>query len=499
MTGPTYLCFDLGLTHAKSVLFGPDGDVIALASVPYPTDRSAPGRVEQEPNDWWTALQTGVAELAADRADALSRLDAIGVTGHMHALVLEDSSRRPIGPAFVLGDRRASAEAGAITSELGAAAIWHTTGATLDPSMPAAELRWLGEHEPERIAKATLITGVKDHLRGRLTGDRLTEPIDACATSLYDIRNGAWAPELTAAAGVGISQLPEVVACESTAGTLQAEPARDLGLLPGIPVIVGAGDDIEVLAGGLLEPGVAMEHLGTTGSILAVTSEPLEDPELAIELYPHPIPDRWVVGGSMTAAGAALAWVARLLGTDIEGLLPALENPSRHTGGADQPVFLPSLAGERCPVREPAARGAWLGVGSTFDWHALASAAFEGVAASLARILTRIEQLLGPQDEVIVSAGGLDVDPRWMALRAATYDRPLVRLATPEPTALGLLAVVTAGAGRYADLATASRALTRRASRVDPDPQAVELASRRRRHQSAAEEPLLAVWPRLPG
>jgi xylulokinase len=482
------------LTHAKSVLFSSDGDVIAMASVAYPTRRSTADRVEQNPDDWWTALRTGVADVAGSDPEPLARVAAIGVTGHMHALVLEDAGRRPIGPAFVLGDRRALAEADATMSELGGAAIWHVTGATLDPSMPAAELRWLGMNEPARLAQAVLVTGVKDHVRGRMTGDRLTEPIDACATSLYDLRSRSWSPDLVAAAGITTAQLPEIVGCDAPAGILGAGAARELGLTPGVPVIVGAGDDIEVLAGGLIQPGTAMEHLGTTGSILAVAREPVEDPDLALELYPHAIPGTWVVGGSMTAAGSALAWVAGLLGTPVERLLAALEEPRLEVGVDDRLAFVPSLAGERCPVREPAARGAWLGLDSSFDRNRLAYAAFEGVAESLARILERLERMLGPQREVVISAGGLDLDPRWLALRAATYRHPLVLLDTVEPTALGLLAVVASGAGRYQDIESATRALARRGSRVEPDEELMRRAAGRRLERQASRLALSSAW-----
>ena len=223
-------------------------------------------------------------------------VEAIGVTGHMHGLVLEDRERRPLGPAFVLGDRRATAETSQVSDQLGPEAIAHATGATLDPSMPAAELRWLADHRPHVLRQAALATGPKDHIRGRLTGDRLTEPIDACATALYDIRAGRWWADMLDAVGLDTNVLPDIVPCETIAGSLLPGPAGALGVRAGVAVVVGAGDDVEVLGGGLLEPGEALEHLGDrfhpgrrgcTGG----------RSNLALELYPHVMPDRWVVGG----------------------------------------------------------------------------------------------------------------------------------------------------------------------------------------------------------
>jgi xylulokinase len=499
VNGPLILALDLGLTHAKAVVFRSDGSTVERETVPYPTRRPGPNLVEQDPDDWWRALTEASRAIGTRSPDTLRDVEAVGVTGHMHGLVLEDAERRPIGPAIVLGDRRAVDEAEALGERLGQQAIAHTTGSTLDPSMPAAELAWIANNEPERRRGAVYATGPKDHLRGRLTGDRMTEPIDACATALYDIRAGRWWRDMLAAVGLRPEILPDVVPCETIAGSLLPAAATALGVRAGVPVVVGAGDDVEILGGGLLEPGEALEHLGTTGSILTVATEPVDDPALALELYPHVRPDRWVVGGSMTTAGAALGWVASLLGFDgVDRMLSALDERSdRGRGAGSAPLFVSSMAGDRCPTREPSARGAWLGLDATLDRAGLARSAFEGVAFALERILGAIEELHGPQARVVVSAGGADLDPRWLALRASVYGRPLAMLETPEPTALGLATVVAAGAGIHVDVSTACRAMSRRVGEVDPDGRSAERLRTIEAASDRAVASLRTVWPRL--
>jgi xylulokinase len=499
--GPRILALDLGLTHAKAVVFDPEGHLVARASVPYATARPTPGRVEQDPGEWWSTLLAAVGEIRERSPGALEAVEVIGVTGHMHGLVLEDEDRRPIGPAIVLGDHRATAQAQRISEHLTPEWIARTTGATLDPSMPAAELRWIAENNPDALARAALITGPKDHLRGRLAGGRLTEPIDACATSLYDIRASRWSPELLDAAGVTASQLPDVVACESIAGPLDAEAAASLGMRPGTPVVVGAGDDVEILGGGVLDPGEALEHIGTTGSILAVALEPVDDPQLSIELYPSVLPDRWVLGGSMTTAGAALGWVADLLGyASIAEMLTVLGD-GRLPGDPQRaaPIFVASMAGDRCPVRDPGARGAWVGLDTTVDRASLGRAAFAGVADALDRVKRSIEVLVGRQRLMVVSAGGSDLDPLWLGLRADTYGLPLVTLETPEPTALGLATVAAAGIGLHRDVRTAVGAMVRRQPAVDPSSAGDDRRLAEREAADRAVDALRGVWPALAG
>jgi sugar (pentulose or hexulose) kinase len=126
----------------------------------------------------------------------------------------------------------------------------------------------------------------------------------------------------------------------------------------------------------------------------------------------------------------------------------------------------------------------------------LARSAFEAVAFSLDRILRAIEDLHGPEERIVVSAGGADVDPRWLSLRASVYGRPLVLLETPEPTALGLATVIAAGAGIHAGVPAAVRAMSRRLGEFEPSGSRVASLRVAEAASDRAVEALRAFWPR---
>jgi xylulokinase len=460
------LVCDIGLTNCKTVLFDRDGRSLARVSVPYPTHRPCPGWVEQDPEDWWRAFTYGVAQLRERVPSDLGSVVAVSVTGHMHSLVCLGPEGSTLGRAMVLGDQRAIREARAISVELGLERIYRLTGARIDASMPVAKLRWLRHNSPDIHSGAHAFLCCKDWLRHRLTGDLLTDPVDACGTSLYDIQSQSWAPDLMELAGVSSSQLPEVIEPCAIAGPLKEAAARALGLPAGIPIVVGAGDDVEVLGNGLLGPGRALEHLGTTGSILTAFHRPVYDPLMAIELYPHVLPDRWVLGGSITAAGAALAWADEILSRgDRQGVWAA--NWPQHPDLERPLVFVPHISGERCPAWQPHARGAWIGLTPVHTAQDLRRAVLEGVAFALKGVLQRIESLVGQQHTICVSGRELD-DDGWLALRASVYDRPLALVNTSEPTALGAMVVGAVGAGLYASVADAVRQVTGDERMVEP-------------------------------
>jgi xylulokinase len=491
----TVLVLDVGMTNCKAVLFTLDGLIKARSAVPYPTYRPGPGLVEQLPTDWWAAAQQACIELWAGGESPRSVL-CVGTTAHMHALVDIGSNGEPLGPAMALGDHRALEDAAAITRKVGRSAVYSLTGATLDPSMPAAKISWLRRAEPDRWHRAWQYLSCRDYLVYMLTGQTLTEPIDACATSLYDIGARIWSSELLEAAGVNAGQLPAVVRADSIAGPLLPNPARELGLLSGIPVIVGAGDDIEVLGNGLIRPGQRLEHLGTTGSILAVVDRALYDPGEALELYPHTIDGLWVLGGSTTAAGAALEWASTALGYSsveeaalcLKGALP----------GTEDALFLPHLAGARCPSRDPLARGAWVGLGPNLERDSLMRSAFEGVALSVQAILDRTELITGRGGEISVSGGDAAADP-WLRLRAEVYQRPMAPVECPEPTALGVAILAMKSLGVFRDIESAVAGVVHHGQALVPSAVGQETVGPRREAYAAAYNGLKEVWPLLAG
>jgi xylulokinase len=492
--GEAVLAIDVGLTNCKAVLFDFEGRIASRKAVPYETRRPAPDRVEQDPAAWWNAAVAAVRGLVTHRAARSGRVASIAVTAHMHALACLDAKLRPLGPSLILGDRRAALEADEINRELGEELVYAITGTGMDPSMPAAKIRWLWGHERDLWSDTAWFLGCKDLLRARLTGEVATEPVDACATSLYDVCRGRWSEPIAEAARAPLAALPPIRPPESIAGLLMQEAAAEFGLPAGTPVIVGAGDDVEVMGNGLLDAGASLEHLGTTGSILVVAASATPDPARALELYPHTIDGLWVLGGSMTTAGAALDWAARTLGyrsvKEASGCLRAWPSAS------NAPVFLPNLEGARSPRREPFVRGAWLGVRPDTSRTDLMLAAFEGVAHGIQAILARSEELLGAGGPITVSAGD-SADPAWLQVRADVYGRPLAVLETPEPTALGLLTLATSALGIDPSPAAAVRRIVRIRETIEPRPW--ESRARRLEIVDTLNRALTGAWPLLAG
>ena len=86
----TYLGVDIGTSALKAVLVDDAQAVLAEAAVPLRTSAPRPGWSEQNPEDWWAALQQAVARLRAARPEEFRAVRALGMSGQMHAPVLVD-------------------------------------------------------------------------------------------------------------------------------------------------------------------------------------------------------------------------------------------------------------------------------------------------------------------------------------------------------------------------------------------------------------------------
>ena len=467
------LTIDVGTSSCKSNLYDPDGRTVASAFSAYDTCYPEAGWAEQRPADWWSAVVTSVRRACAQDDSNTRRIAAIGVTGQMHCLVALTAKGTTVGNVLTLQDQRATEEVDQLNAQIGLAEVYRLTGARLSPGAPLAKLVWMKRHRQDLYAEARWFLPCKDYIRYLLTEEIATDHIDAAGTLLYDLRKREWSDVLLETCGLAQSCLPPIREAWELAGRLRKQAAEQLGLGPGIPVVVGGGDDIEFLGMGLVEPGSSLEHFGTTGSIVTCVEHPVPDPELAIELYPHLDPAMWLLGGSVSNAGGALSWAARVLfdkkGTDARVELDHILQGEISLAPSTRPlIFIPHLNGERCPTWSPDSRGAWLGLSAEHGDFDLYRAVAEGAVFSLKSVLERIQALGAPTATIRVGAEPSHMRT-WLRTRANIYDREIQVMGGGEPTSLGAMILAGMGIGMFKDMRQGVQRVVSTNENIAPD------------------------------
>jgi xylulokinase len=477
LTGqPAVLGIDLGTNGIKVVVTCPDGRILGRAVAGYPVSVPAPGYAEADPRDWWASTRRAVQAALAEAGDPRLRVTGLAVAGQMHGVVLVDDRGAALRPAILWLDQRAVAE----TSLYQEMPCDYTAPLRNRPSPGTAGplLCWLATHEPHTLRSSWWALQPKDWLRLRLTGQAATDPTDASGTLMFDLARDSWAEPLLDKLGLPRDKLPPVRQPNETAGGLLSGPAAELGLAPGIPVTVGAGDTAAALYAAGLRPDEAMLTLGSGGRwVIPVASLPGEPSGQAggfpagagtaspgtgnpgtgspgatspgatspgtgspgtgspgtTSLY-RAVGDAYYRLAPVRNVGTSLDWVRNLVGATWEELYETASRPDR----ADGPHFDPFLAPGRC---NPAAPGGWTGLTLDHEREDLMRGALDGVAVLLRQHLDDLRAAGHAPRRVIVGGGGTR-HPAWRALLSETIGLPL----TPAP--VGWLA--PAGAAQLA-------------------------------------------------
>ena len=434
-----YVGIDLGTSGVKVAAVDADGRLVAKASAPYSLDTPHPGWAEQDPERWWDATVEAVQRLAGE-VDA-SRVQAIGLSGQMHTLVLLDESGRPTRPAISWADTRTEEQVRRFHEHVPRETLVDVLGNPPATGFTAPSLMWVKEHDARAYRSAAKVCLVKDYVRLRLTGAWATDPSDASATLLFDTFRREWSDEVLDALELDGALLPPVRESGDVAGELIREAAASLGLPRGTPVMTGAGDQAAAATGcGLVDPGPMLVTLGSGGQVFTPLASPKADAELRVHLFCHATPDRWHLQGAVQNVGVALDWVRRTLGSSWEELYGrAAEVPA----GAEGVTFLPYLTGERTPYMDPRARAAWSGLALSHAPAHMARAAIEGAAYAVADAVVACIEAGGEPDRIALTGGGAEhALPRQIL--ADVLDRPLGRAHVQDASAMG--AAVLAGA-----------------------------------------------------
>jgi xylulokinase len=449
MSGETaVLAIDLGTTEVKAGLVGLDGRLLGLARAGYATDTDpSTGRAEQDPEAWWGAIGLAVRELA--RLD-VGEVCAIGIDGHGPTVVPVDASGRATHPAIIWQDTRSTAEGAELAAVTGLQG-WSLAG------LPAA--LWLERHEPDAAAATCWYLATWDAVAMRLTG--------RATTSLVEGQPFPDAATLDAA-GVPASKVAPSVRAGSVVGELLPEVAAGLGLRSGLPVVAGIVDAWASFHGaGMTRAGDAMDPGGSAGGFGVYWDAPLDVPGSFSTIAP--LPGLYSVGGAMAATGRALDWYR----VDVLGGAASTERLIEEAGtiapGADGVVFLPYLAGERSPLWDPSARGAFVGLALGHGRAHLTRAILEASAFAIRHVAEGIVAA-GAAVRTMRVCGGPARSETWNQVKADVTGFTVEVPALLETAVAGAAIVGATAVGAWPDLPAAIHGMTRVARRLEPNP-----------------------------
>lgn len=408
----TAISIDVGTTTIKAVGYDNLGREHAVARHDVAVERPQPGWAEQDMDAVWQAVRSVVVQVAARLP---TPPDHLALTAQGDGAWLVDGAGRPTGPAILWNDGRAHAEVSGWDLDGVLDEAFAINGSRVTTGMPNALLAWLGRHDTDRLRRSATLLTCGGWIFSCLTGRMVVDESDGSAPFL-DIRRREWSGQLFDLFGLDDMSrlLPDLVRDDDRVGDLAAGVAADLGLPPGLPVVLAPYDICATAIGaGAVLPGDALCILGTTLCAEVVTDRVDTSTPVGITVTLG-APGRWIRAFPTMAGGDVLRWSAAMLGVeDVQALFALAATGVPGNSGVR---FLPYLspAGERNPFFDPGARGALTGLSLDAHRGDVARAVVEGLTFTIRECLEAAP--LRPVS--LALCGGGTASPFWRQLIA---------------------------------------------------------------------------------
>ena len=458
MAAPRILAIDQGTTSTRAVMFDGAGKPLATSQIPLRQIYPADGWVEHDADEIWNATLS-VCRAVIAQTGGVDGVEAVGITNQRETTVVWNRrTGHPVTHAIVWQDRRGAALCAALREAGHEGAIQNKTGLLIDSYFSATKVQWILDNVPdarEAALKGELAFGTIDtFLLWRLTGGRVhaTDATNAARTMLYDIHAGRWDDGLLNLFGVPKAILPEV---RDTAGDFGTTDPALFGRA--IPITALVGDQHGALVGqACFTPGMVKSTYGTGCFVLVNTGAkalPSRNRLLTTVAYRLKGQTTYALEGSIFNAGTVIQWLR-----DNVGLISSAAESERfaaeleHAGGTGRVYFVPAFTGLGAPHRDPAARGAILGLTRDSGVAHIVRAGLESVCYQTHDLLVALRQDGIPSPPALRVDGGMIANNWLLQFLADITGIPVERPVYAETTVLGAAFLAGLGRGLFSSL-----------------------------------------------
>jgi glycerol kinase len=453
------IAIDQGTTSTRAIAFDAGLRPLATAQQELRQIYPAPGQVEHDPEEIWTATVATVRAAMAQAKVTAKDVAAIGITNQRETTVIWDrKTGKPIYNAIVWQDRRTADFCASLRGAGQEAEITRKTGLLLDPYFSASKIAWLLEHVKGARAAAEageLAFGTIDSfLLWRLTGGKahLTDATNAARTLLFDIEKGVWDADLCRQFKVPQPLLPQVKDCACAFGETMPDlfgaPIRILGI---------AGDQQAATIGqGCFTPGMMKSTYGT-GCFALLNTGPARVASrsrlLTTIAYQLEGKRTYALEGAIFVAGASVQWLRD--GLKFIAAASEVGPLAERADPAEQVYLVPAFVGLGAPYWDAQARGAIFGLTRNSGPAEFARAAIEAVGYQTRDLLEAMHAdwpASKGSTTVLRVDGGMTASDFTMQFLADMLASPVDRPVVMETTALGAAYLAGRAAGVCPDL-----------------------------------------------
>lgn len=456
----------MGMKSIRCIIFNSRGLKLGSAAKPITTAIND-NQVEQSPLEWINKAKLVMQQALWDAGQC--RIDYITVTASASCLVCVDGEGRAIGPALMVSDKRAEQEAEEIGKLSEFQSVKKNTGIEISASLMLPKILWVKNHQPEIYERTKYFLSPNDYMISFLSGEFVTDYFNAIKYH-YDPKTKAYPSELLHVLEIAEQKLPKVVEMGGCIGTILPDVAEQLGINKSAKVVTSSYDAIcSFIGSGISEEGEASDVSGTVTVFRAYTKK--QNLKENDEIYQLPLMGEKakIVGGSNNLGGGLVEWVKQCYYQKEEYPYEVMEKEAGGSVvGAKGLIFLPYLLGERAPLWNDYARGAFFGIERMHTREDMTRAVFESTGFIDMDMMSAIEKT-GVDIQKVRLSGGLARVNLISQIKADIMGRDVEVLAEFETTALGAAMIVLLGMQEYSGLKAIADVFVKVRMLIKPD------------------------------
>jgi ribulokinase len=444
---------DIGTQGTKAIAVDVHAGIRASAQVSYAPETPKPLWAQQWPQVWLDAVKQVLSMLASELGTEVEETAAISISS------LYGGSGVPMGPdgdalypCLIWMDRRAEQQVAWVKEHVDLDELFEETGNYVDSYYGFTKMMWLRDHEPDIWSRIDKFVPPNNWITYRLTGKLAVDHSSAGNIGgVYDLKNRRWSSRMLKQLGIPQRMMPDqLVRSQDIVGELLPAFAQELGYPAGVQMIAGGVDAaVATLAAGALRPGVHVAMMGTSMCWGFITEEAPSAPGLIS--MPHVLEgDRltYQFGGAATS-GAVVSWFEReLAGSQALSAVKELDRMAQTIpAGSGDLLMLPYFMGERSPIWDAKAKGAYIGLSLTHTRAHMFRAALEGIGYALRDNMDQIDPKEYDLDEDLIVVGGTAKSGIWLQILSdiTGYRIKTIKQDVEAPLGDALLAALAIG------------------------------------------------------
>lgn len=449
------LALDLGTSGPKVALYSTQGEYVGHEFEATPLYLKPNGGAEQRPDEWWYAIVLATKRLLAKGLISSRDIIAISCTSQWSGTVAVDRNGNPLTDAIIWMDSRGAgqvrqATGGTIQFEgygLQKLVRWlRLTGGIPAHSGkdPIAHILYLKHERPEIYRATYKFLEPKDYLNLRLTG-MFAASYDSITlhwvTDNRKINSISYDAGLMRFSNIERDKFPDLKRAIDVLGPITSGVADELGLSPGVQVVMGTPDvQSAAIGSGAVRDYEGHLYLGTSSWITCHVPFKKTDISHNIASLPSAIPGRYFVADEQETAGACLNFLRDNLGfandksgkSESANAYQILDSIAAQVpAGSGRLIFTPWLYGERTPVEDHLVRGGFFNQSLNTTRAHMIRAVFEGVAYNSRWLLSAVEGFVGRRFEALNMVGGGANSNIWCQIHADILDRNIRQVQDP--------------------------------------------------------------------